>query len=72
MPPTLFIFVTPIVTGLKAAAMYPFEAAAPSLTPIGCVLKLGTTTSPWIPDMASSQGFQYFFTVHKAKTLAEE
>lgn len=31
-----------------------------------------TTTSPWILDLAGSQGFQYFFTVHEAKILAEE
>lgn len=64
---------TPIVTGLKAAVTHPSkEAAAPSLTFIVCVPKLATTTSPGIPGMAGSQGFQYFFTIHKAKTLAEK
>lgn len=63
---------TPIVTELKAAVTHPSEAAAPSLPSIVCVLKLGTTISPAIPDMAGSRELQNFFAVHEAKTLEAE
>lgn len=57
------------VTGWRAAATHPLEVAAPSPTPIVCLLKLGTATSPGMPDKGGFQRLQKFFTVHEDKAL---